>query len=127
MQSVSTTASMLRAADVLWNARAFDVDVRNLPAGWMQGRCMIAADEIDRAHAVAGVSPGLWTGPIHPFQTTTDGEPIHTAQAIVDHTHEIMMRATDEVVLALPNSRGDALLHLEAARAALVDVLAENW
>jgi hypothetical protein len=118
---------MLRAADVLWNARAFDVDARNLPAGWMQGRCKAAADEIDRALAAAGMSPSAWSGSIHPFPTTADGEPIRNAEDIVDHTHQVIRRAADEVVLALPTTDGEGLRHLEAARAALVDVLAENW
>jgi hypothetical protein len=127
MQSISTTADMLRAADVLWNARAFDVDARNLPAGWMQGRCKAAANEIDQAFAAAGITPSVWSGPIHPFPTTADGEPIRNAEDIVDHTHQVVAQAADEVALALPATAGEALRHLEAAHAALADVLAENW
>jgi hypothetical protein len=66
-----------------------------------------------------------WADPIHPFQTMPDGEPIHTAQAIVDHTRQVVLLASEEVEVAIPGAGIEARPHLEAAHSALDEVLAE--
>jgi hypothetical protein len=117
--------SKLKATDVLWNARAFDTDGRNLSAGRLQGSCEQAGKEIAKALEAIGRHRVTYTEPIHPFQTTPDGEPIHTAAAIVDYTRTVVEGVHYEVVSELRAAPPPARPHLEAARALLEEVLDE--
>lgn len=123
--AIEATSDMLEKATVLWNARAFDVDPRSLPAGWMQGRCRIAAQEIDAALAVEGITPRSFDQRIHPFDVTATGEPIHTAEAIVNHTRKVLQRAYDEVTASAATVSNAGRGHIETARRALGEVLGE--
>ena len=110
---------MLRAADALWNARAFDSIAWDFHEGWCQGQSQNAAAAIEEALQIAGESPSPWEGPIHPFDTIDTaypGEPIATAQLIVQHTQRVVKMAAQDVELATREADGDALRHLSAAR-----------